>query len=81
VRRVGPEGAAAEGPAGAVAKAENALAGDDLAGAVAALATLRGNAALAAKPWLDTARQRLDAEATLDAAASRIATRLGQKQP
>ncbi|HZS81653.1 MAG TPA: mitofilin family membrane protein [Stellaceae bacterium] len=76
VRQIGTGAASGSGPAAAVAKAEAALAGGDLAAAVAALQDLRGQAALAAKPWLDEARRRLEAEAALAAATNLAATRL-----
>lgn len=50
----------------AVKRASAALDRGDLAGAVAALATLTGAEAEAARPWLALARQRLAAEVALD---------------
>jgi len=80
VRRVAPGGA--EGTAeAAVATAESALAGDDLAGAVAALETLHGPAMLAAKDWLDIARRRLATQAALDKATGLVTARLAADRP
>jgi hypothetical protein len=76
-RRVGA-GAVGSGPEAAVATAEGALQAGDLAGAVAALGTLRGAAAATARPFLDEARRRLDAEAALDKAGDLVAARLAQ---
>lgn len=76
-RRVGA-GAAGSGPEAAVATAEGALQAGDLAGAVTALGTLRGAAAATARPWLDEARRRLDAEAALGKAGDLVAARLAQ---
>jgi uroporphyrinogen-III synthase len=59
---------------GVLVAAEKALKSGDLAGAVAALTRLAGPAAEAAKPWLDAAGARLDADhaiADLDMAALR----------
>ena len=64
VRRVGPD-VPGEGAEAALARAESALAGDDLAGAVAALETL-GPLTEATQPWLDEARARRDIAAALD---------------
>ena len=88
VRRVGPGGAPGGAPGGvangtaeaAVATAETALAGDDLAGAVAALETLHGPAMLAARDWLDAARRRLAAQAALDKATGLVTARLAADQ-
>jgi hypothetical protein len=77
VRRVGSAAVVAGGPQAAVATAEDALAAGDLAGAVASLETLTGEAAAAAKPWLDDARHRLAAEAALDKATGIVTARLG----
>jgi hypothetical protein len=49
-----------------VARAEAALDGGDLAGAISELEALDGPAAAAAAPWLAEARPRLAAEAALD---------------
>ena len=61
----------------AVGKAEKALAGGDLAGAVAALQPLTGNDADAAKPWLQMAAARLQAEHALREIATLLAAHLG----
>jgi hypothetical protein len=79
VRRVGPGGVEGS-PEAAVATAESALAGDDLAGAVAALETLHGPAMLAARDWLDAARRRLAAQAALDQAMGLVTARLAADQ-
>ncbi len=74
LRRVGP--AAGEGPEATVAQAENALASDDLAGAVATLETLHGPAMVAARDWLEAAHRRLAAEAALGKATALVTARL-----
>lgn len=79
VRRVGP-GAVEGSPEAAVATAEGALAGDDLAGAVAALETLHGPSMLVARDWLDAARRRLAAQAALDQATGLVTARLAADQ-
>jgi hypothetical protein len=79
VRRVGPGGVEGTVEA-AVATAESALAGDDLAGAVAALEPLHGPAMLTARDWLDAARRRLDAQAALDKATGLVTARLAADQ-
>ncbi len=76
-RRVGA-GAVGGSPEAVVATAEGALQSGDLAGAAAALGTLRGAAAATAKPWLDDARSRLEAQAALDKAAGLVTARLAQ---
>lgn len=81
VRRVGSAAIVNGGPPAAVATAEQALAAGDLAGAVAALATLTGDAATAAKPWLDDANRRLTAAAALDKANGLVTARLGHPAP
>jgi hypothetical protein len=81
MRRVGSAAIVNGGPPAAVATAEQALAAGDLAGAVAALATLSGDAAAAAKPWLDDANRRLTAEAALDKASGLVTARLGHPAP
>lgn len=48
-----------------VGKARNTLAANDLAGAVRVLEALQGDAAEAARPWLERARARLAAERTM----------------
>ena len=63
VRRVGNvEGS---GTTAVLARAEQRLAADDLAGAVTELEALQGEAAEAARPWLDDVRARLAADAAL----------------
>src|SRR5260221_70130 len=80
LRRVGP--AAGEGPEATVAQAENALASDDLAGAVATLETLHGPAMVAARDWLEAAHRRLAAEAALGKATALVTARLAaDRQP
>ena len=79
VRRVGPGGVEGS-PEAAVATAESALAGDDLAGAVAALETLHGPSMLVARDWLDAARRRLAAQAALDQATGLVTARLAADQ-
>jgi hypothetical protein len=51
--------------AGVVARAQDALNNNDLAGAVTALNTLRGSAADAARDWVEQAQALLDARAAL----------------
>jgi hypothetical protein len=77
VRRVGA-GAVGDSPEGIVATAEGALQAGDLAGAGAALGSLRGAAAATAKPWLDEAQRRLDAEAALAKASDLVTAHLAQ---
>jgi hypothetical protein len=83
-RRVGA-GAVEGGPEAAVATAEGALDSGDLAGAVAAVETLQGAAADTAKPWLEAARRRLDAEGALASASAAVTADLapdaGMKPP
>src|SRR5260221_356938 len=80
LRRVGP--AAGEGPEATVAQAENALASDDLAGAVATLETLHGPAMVAARDWLEAAHPPLAAEAALGKATALVTARLAaDRQP
>jgi hypothetical protein len=75
IRRVDGGG---ETPAqAAVGKAEQALAGGDLAGAVAALQPLTGSDAEAAKSWLQMAAARLQAEQALREIATLLAAHLG----
>ena len=75
VRPVG-EDVEGEDAAARVARAEAVLAKGDLAGAVAELDGLTGQAAEAAAPWLVDARARLDAEATLATLQSIAVARL-----
>jgi hypothetical protein len=60
----------------AVANAEAALARSDLAGAVAALGTLDGATKDAARAWLQTAQQRLDAQQIVAQLTQEIASDL-----
>lgn len=75
VRRVG-SAAGGDGPDAAVAQAESALSGDDLAGAVTALETLHGPPMVAARDWLEAARRRLAAEAALGKTTALVTARL-----
>ncbi len=78
VRRIGGTGQqAAGGGEAAVDAAERALAGGDLAGAIAALDKLGGAAADAARPWLDLARQRVAVETALQQVEAALTARLG----
>jgi hypothetical protein len=79
VRRVGA-GAAGDGPDATVAQAESALAGDDLAGAVAALETLHGPPMVAARDWLEAAHRRLAAEVALSKATALVTARLAAER-
>jgi len=63
-------------PDDALATSETALKLGDLAGAVAALRRLQGPAAEAAKPWLDDAQARLDADKTLAALNTTLTSRI-----
>lgn len=65
IRRVDSSGTGTSPTDQAVARAQAALNGGDLSGAVKALGALNGAPADAAKAWLADAQQRLDAEATL----------------
>jgi hypothetical protein len=65
------------GATGAVGAAQTALARGDLAGAVAALESLTGVDADAARPWLLMARERLGAEKALDRVQELLTERLG----
>jgi hypothetical protein len=78
--QVRPVGEAAEGsaPAAILARAEAKLDGGDLAGAVAELEALAGPAAEAAAGWLTQARQRLAAEAAVEALRSHARDLLAQ---
>ena len=75
VRPVG-EDVAGDDAAARVARAEAVLARSDLAGAVAELDGLGGEAAASAAPWLGDARARLDAETALAALQSLAVARL-----
>jgi hypothetical protein len=75
VRRI--DGAGQSEPAAAVNAAERALAGGDLAAAIAAFDRLAGPPAEAARPWLQMARQRLAVEAVLRRVEELVTARLG----
>jgi hypothetical protein len=77
VRPVGAD-AEGEGPPARVARAEAALAANDLATAVAEVEALDGAAAAAAADWLATAKRRLEATAALDRLRSRASELLAQ---
>jgi uroporphyrinogen-III synthase len=66
IRKIDVANDAVPGLDGIVAKAEASLAKHDLAGAAAALGLLGGPAAELAKPWLEDAAIRLEAEKTLN---------------
>jgi hypothetical protein len=73
--------AAPNGPVGVIDGAERALAGGDLAAAVAALGELTGASAEAAAPWLRSARQRLAVDAALQRIEALATARLGAAPP
>ncbi|MGH7031431.1 MAG: COG4223 family protein, partial [Stellaceae bacterium] len=75
IRRI--DAAAKTGPEAAVGGAQQALARGDLAAAVSALNGLTGTNAEAARPWLETARERLAAEAALTQLQGMLVARLG----
>jgi hypothetical protein len=75
IRRI--DGSSGTGSEGAVSTAQTALARGDLAGAVAALESLTGADAEAARSWLLMARQRLAAETALDHVQELLTERLG----
>jgi hypothetical protein len=75
IRRI--DGSSHTGFEGAVSTAQAALGRGDLAGAVAALGSLTGVDAEAARPWLLMARERLAAEAALDHVQELLTQRLG----
>ena len=75
IRRI--DGAGQSEPEAAVSAAERALAGGDLAAAVAPLGRLAGPPAEAARPWLQMARQRLAVEAALHRVEELLTARLG----
>jgi hypothetical protein len=79
IRRI--NGAAQTGPEAAVSAAQTALARGDLAGAVAALETLTGASADAARPWLQMARERLSVEQALDQVQQLLTARIGSDRP
>jgi hypothetical protein len=77
IRRVGADGMSSGDPIeAAVAHAEAALAGNDLAGAVAALAGVPERVMAPAQAWLADARQRLAAERAVAALAEQLTARL-----
>lgn len=76
VRRVGSAALADGGVDGILARAEAALAGGDLAGAIDALQGLTGAPAQAAADWLALARTRIDAEKQLVTLQQRAIARL-----
>jgi len=65
----------------AVGAAQHALAGGDLAGAVAALDGLAGANAAAAQPWLKMAKDRLAVETALRQAQAALTASLGTAAP
>ena len=69
VRRVGSEALADPGPEGALARAEAALARDDLAAAAVALGALSADAVLGG--WMSDAKRRLEAERHLGEMSAR----------
>jgi len=75
IRRI--DGSAQTGPEAAVSTAQTAIARGDLAGAVAALASLTGANAEAARPWLRMAHERLAVEGALDHLQELLTLRLG----
>ena len=77
IRRI--DGAGQSEPEAAVSSAERTLRGGDLAAAVAALDHLAGPPAEAARPWLQTARQRLAVEAALHRVEELLTARLGAR--
>lgn len=77
IRRI--DGQAQNPTEAAIAAAEKALDGGDLAGAVNALGALQGAPAEAAKPWLEAARKRLAVEQALAAVQGRLVASLAQQ--
>jgi hypothetical protein len=75
IRRI--DGAGQSEPEAAVSAAERALRSGDLAAAIATLDWLAGPPAEAARPWLETARQRLAVEAALARVEELLTARLG----
>ena len=65
----------------AVSAAQHALAGGDLAGAIAALAGLSGPNQAAAQPWLKMAKERLAVEAALRQVQAALTASLGNAAP
>jgi hypothetical protein len=79
IRPVGGAGAEARDPTDAsLARAEAALAGGDLGGAVAAAESLPAPAAAAAQAWLAEARQRLAAEQAVAQLTESVTGRLAE---
>jgi hypothetical protein len=75
VRPIGP--VAGDDPAAVAARAEAALANDDLSGAMGELASLQGPPAAAAQPWLAGAEARLAARTALNDLSRGLIDRLG----
>jgi hypothetical protein len=75
IRRL--DGGPAAGPAGEINSAETALAGGDLAAAVADVGKLAGASASAAAPWLRMAQQRLAVETALSHLEATLTAGLG----
>lgn len=77
IRRVGDNGKTASDPVeAAIARAEAALAGNDLAGAVKATESLPGPPAAPVQTWLADARERLAAEQALTKLTDSVTARL-----
>jgi hypothetical protein len=64
-----------------IARGTTLLKGGDLAGAVDQLATLGGDAAKAAQPWLATARARLTADRALSQLTATVAEKSAEANP
>ena len=75
VRPIGP--VQGDSPAAIAARAEAALANDDLTGAMRELAALQGPSAVAAQPWLAGATSRLAARTALNDLSRGLIARLG----
>lgn len=80
IRRTGP-GVKGSGPEAIVARAEVQLDAGDLAGAVDTLSALEGEAAEAAKPWLDAARAHIAALAAVGSLHRAALARIGAAKP
>lgn len=76
VRRTGE--IAGEDTEAVIARMEERLKADDLAGAVAEGKALKGAAAEAAAPWLEEARARVETETLLRTLSARVAERLSK---
>jgi hypothetical protein len=76
IRRVGEAAPTSDPVAAAVAKAETALAGGDLAGAVSAVESLSDKERVAAQSWLAAAQRRLAIDQTLDQIDGRLTAEL-----